>query len=226
MKHLKRSFVFLFFFFSFFSFSIAKDFSLVEFARSMSSWRWYNEIAINVNRLREIRLERYEDERSKNWLLPYLYDIELERTAQVRAETMVQRYGKYPDAKSVHKRNLSDKYFDSKKIATRFASEGVDVKPGQFVENVWYWYLKCPLTGDCTAKARDAIRTTLVFFMSEKPRNWAHYRSIMSAVYTHIGIWFARDKTNNRYRIVIHYANFENKTEKKYQEIDQTGETF
>lgn len=49
---------------------------------------------------------------------------------------MVQRYGKYPNANSVHKRNLSDTYFDSKKIAAWFGTQGLVVSPGQFVENV------------------------------------------------------------------------------------------
>jgi len=87
-----------------------------------------------------------------------------------------------------------------------FASRGVNptvVSRTKHTENIGYGSFRCT-SGDCTDAAIAAIRKTYDFFYSERSYNGVHYRSMVNANFTQIGVGFTyKDGT---YYATIHYA--------------------
>ena len=164
---------------------------------------------IDTDKIKQTWLWWYNDVRASKWLWVYQYDARLGRTAQDRAQFLLERNRwQSPDYYGVHKRSLSDSYYNYAIIDQWFRDRGVNAKNINRIthsENVWWWYINCDFSvHDCTDELIASIRTTFDFFMSEESYNWAHYRSIVKSEFQYIGVWLVVEWTH--YRIVIHYV--------------------
>lgn len=146
---------------------------------------------VDMQKVKQTRLDWYNTERKKYDLTAYTYDSKLDSTAQEWAETLTARYaGKNPNAQTVHQRTIGDGYYNYNKITQRFADRGVvatNVHSVTHSENVGWGYVSCK-SDDCTQATIDAIKSTFDFFMSEKKANGPHYRSIVKKEFTRIGL--------------------------------------
>lgn len=163
---------------------------------------------IDMTKVKSTRISRYNYTRKNLGLSSLSYHPNLDYSAQARADSLNARYGTLsPNFNDIHKRNLSDSYYDYTKIESRMVNHWViakNVNRVTFTENVWYGYIKCPKLWDCTQQAIDWIKTTFDFFIAEKKTNGAHYKSIINKEFKYIGMWLTIN-SKGQYRIVAHY---------------------
>lgn len=160
---------------------------------------------VNMNQVRSTWLGWYNEVRGWLGVTPYALDSRLDRTAQIWATVLRDRV-EY-NATNVHKRDLSDGFYDYDKITDWFAQYGVIGvvrNRATTTENVGFWYYSCD-DSDCTDELIQAVRGTFDFFMSEKSYNGAHYRSIVQPNFTKMGISIQVDPSIHRFYIVVHY---------------------
>ncbi|MDR0771662.1 MAG: hypothetical protein LBF15_00930 [Candidatus Peribacteria bacterium] len=91
------------------------------------------------------------------------------------------------DVNSVHKRDLTDSYYDYNKIASWMKDRGVvckNIDRATFSESVAWTSYYCPLSeSDCTARFIDSLRVSFDRYMGERDRNEnsrPHYNAIVS----------------------------------------------
>lgn len=169
---------------------------------------------VDMNKVKQTWLERYNAERRSKGLGSLVYDARLDATAQEWAQVLTARNaGRYPVVQTVHERNSGDGFYNYKKITQWFADRGVvaqNVGGTTHTENIGRGVVNCK-SGDCTQAMINAIKTTFDFFMSEKaiyqknPNSYsaAHYRSIIQPNFDRIGMGLVVQ--DGRYWIVIHY---------------------
>lgn len=167
------------------------------------SLRFSYETLANTNRdsIVQYRLDEHNAERAKKWLAPLTYDKDLEMSSYARSST-VRDLGK-----STHKRTESDPYYSYDSIKDWFANLGIafDDSGTAFTESIGRWYYNCK-SNECTQAAIKAIGSTWNFFMSEKPRNWSHYKAIVSPLFTKIWLGVSIDPKTKKYYLVTHYS--------------------
>ncbi len=167
---------------------------------------------INLSKLRQQRLIWLNQVRTQKWLPKLSLDDRLNYSATQRAQTLLERYHNWPkniNRNNVHKRNLSDKYYDYWKIANWMKQHWIVAKNINwitFTENVWYWFIKCPKQWDCTQAAINGTKTSFEnLYIKEQKYNWVHYRWLTKPQFKKVGIWLRIDD-KWYYRIVLHYA--------------------
>jgi len=164
---------------------------------------------LDMQSIQTTRLDRLNTERLAYNRPQVVLDETLNFTAQERATTLATRneWVASPNVYKVHLRNPWDWFYNFDAIWRWFASYGVTPDKRSWVlysEWVWYEYMRCPETWDCTQTVINEIKQTRDFFMAEKPYNGVHYRAMMQRWYKKIWVWVAYD--GKRYRLVIHYT--------------------
>ena len=158
-----------------------------------------------MEKVRATWLGWVKDVRVNAGVPPYSYDARMDRTADIWASVLRDRDER--NASNVHRRNLSDSYYDFSKITHWFEDHGVYAKVvnrSTTTENVGFGSYACKDI-DCTDEMIAAVRKTFDFFMSEKSYNGVHYRSLIQSNFTKIGFSVQVNTTSGRYYVVIHY---------------------
>lgn len=162
-------------------------------------------IGVNMEKVRSTWLSWINEVRANSDLPLITYDQRLDLTANAWA--MVLRDRDERNASNVHRRSLTDSYYDFGKITQWFEDSWVFarvVNHATTTENVWFWSYNCD-TKDCTDAMIAAVRKTFDFFMSEKSYNGVHYRSMVQPNFSKIGFSVQVNTTSNRYYLVVHY---------------------
>ncbi len=171
-----------------------------------STNNYLSEYDIDLNKVKETWLSWYNIERRALWKHNYKYNTTLEQSAIDWSNTSKERWD------ITHKRNLSDSYYDYNKITSWFKNKWVVCKNIYRVthtENIWRWTYTCN-DSDCTDEFINWIKSTFLFYMSEKDQDYkAHYLSIMNDYFKEIWIWFAIEKQSTnyyKYYLTVHYC--------------------
>jgi hypothetical protein len=148
----------------------------------------------------------HNTERTLRGVSPYAYHSDLERSAQIWADTLRAD----ERTSNTHMRNSGDGYYNYAGITDWFAQLGITFPSAgggraSFSESVGWGYYNCS-SSDCTEQLITALKTTRDFFMSEKGRNGEHYRAITMGHFTQMGIGVSIDPAKKRYYLVIHYG--------------------
>lgn len=171
----------------------------VDFAKVKQAWiGWQNEV------------------RWELWLSNYHYDNwKLQDTAQEWAEVLMSRSDN-TDFNNVHKRDLSDSYYDYNKIANWFKDRWVvckNVDRYTFSESVGWTSYYCPAESqDCTYEFIEWLRKSFDRYMEERDRtenSRPHYNAIVSKNFKRLWMWLAvQEKWKNSYEVYIatHYC--------------------
>lgn len=162
---------------------------------------------IDVQKVREAVLSWHNEERKNVWVNSYTYNLDLEWSATVWANKLVES-GK---TKNLHLRNSWDWYYNYNSLLNRFSGLWIkfpkSVKWGaSFSETIWRNVYRCSKY-DCTQDLIDAVKKTWTgLIMKEKTSNGSHYRAAVMKHFTQMWAWIAIDKSNNRYYLVLHYG--------------------
>lgn len=158
---------------------------------------------IDIEKVRAAWLTWYNDARKEQGLYPYIYNVQLDRTATIWSEYSKKRG--YID----HKRPGQTLYYDYNKIKDWFKGLGLEFQNVQaitFTENINWGYYKCS-SDDCSQALIDGIKSGFDFFMSEKGKKYSpHYDSIMNGHFKEIGLGIAIDKVSKKYYLTVHYG--------------------
>lgn len=157
--------------------------------------------AVNLEKIRNTILSWHNQERNLLWLPWYIYQSQLERSANVWSDVLKSE----ERTVNTHIRKPSDGYYNYNSMSERFRNLDISFwSDWSFSESVGRGYYKCDKT-DCTDELLKSLKTTRDFFMSEKDRNWVHYKAISSKVFSQIGIGISVDTSKKRYYFVLHY---------------------
>lgn len=150
---------------------------------------------------RKTRRDLHNTVRKDLWLHNYTYNMQLEQTAQERAEYLAQNM----ITRWTHTRP-GTQWRNTAAIRQRFNDRWIDFtikNQSQFSESIGYGYSNCSPNELCDKLASDT-QSTRNFFMGEKSYNWPHYRAIKHPYFTEL--WIGIAVNNKRYYIVIHYG--------------------
>ena len=162
---------------------------------------------IDEQKVRDAILLWHNEERYNVGTNPYTYNIDLEWSANTRANKLSNSQ----KITNLHLRNPWDWKYNYDSILNRFSDLWIylpkSVKWGtSFSESIWYGFYKCNKL-DCTQEIINSIKTTRTWLiMNEKNYNGSHYRAAIMEHFTQMWIWISIDKNNNRYYLVLHYA--------------------
>ncbi len=162
---------------------------------------------IDMNRLGAAWLSWNNGLRAELGLVPYAIDSRLNGTAQDWANFSRDRgyitHGRPGDG-CIGETNYACYNFQA--IDKWFQDRGVNptiINRAKHTENLGIGSFQCN-AADCTDAAIAALKKTYDFFYSEKSYDGVHYRSLVSPVFTKIGIGFA--EKNGTYYAVVHYV--------------------
>ena len=157
---------------------------------------------VDAKKVQSTWLGWYNAVRLKAKLAPYVYNSTLNRTATLWSATAKER------GYLNHKRNGQTVYYDYTIMKKWFAAQGV-VFTGSgtlFTENIGWGPYRCTKK-DCTSEMIDTIRYTFDAYMAEKGKSYRpHYNSIVSTVYTKIGLGIVVDEKKGKLYLTVHYA--------------------
>lgn len=157
---------------------------------------------VDLKKVQSTWLGWYNTVRTKAKLPRYTYSPTLHRTATAWSTTAKER------GYLNHKRNGQTAYYDYTLIKKWFAAQGV-VFSGSgtlFTENIGWGPYSCTKK-DCTSEMIDTIRYTFDAYMAEKGKNYRpHYNSVVSSVYTKIGLGIVVDEKKGKLYLTVHYA--------------------
>jgi len=164
---------------------------------------------VDLEKLRQTRLQLHNIEREKKWLTPYRYNTLLEWTATTWANHLANS----KKTTWLHKRKNTDPIYSYDSIKQWFLDQWIGFATKEqhghalFTENLSYWVYTCKKT-DCTEDIIKAIKGTgkswRSFFMSEKWKTYKpHYNAIVGD-FSFVGLWIAL--VGNRYYLVSHYT--------------------
>ena len=162
---------------------------------------------IDEQKVRDAILSRHNEERKNVWANPYIYNLDLEWSATVRANKIANSQ----KTSNFHLRNDWDWYYNYNSILNRFSDLWINFPKNSnggasFSETVWRNVFKCNKS-DCTQDLIKAIEKTWTWLiMKEKSSNGSHYKAATMKHFTQMGAGVAIDKENNRYYLVIHYG--------------------
>ena len=158
---------------------------------------------VDMKKVRDTWLGWYNTARAANGLAPYIYNIQLHRTAIAWSEISEKRNS------MTHKRDDQTAYYDYARILQWFKDLGVTFKSVNtvtFTENIGWSPYSCTKS-DCTEDVIKAIRYTFDFYMAEKNMAYRpHYNSLMNKYFKEIGVGIAIDEVKKKLYITIHYA--------------------
>lgn len=159
---------------------------------------------VNMAEVRAYWMTLYNTVRAKNNLAPYTYNSELDRSASVWNPIFAASSGI-----NHHRRSPGDSYYDYPTIEKWFNALGLFapvIERATFTENVGYGNYTCNKS-DCTEDLKQAIRSTFLFYLSEKGKSYdAHYRSIVQPNFTEMGMDILVNPREGRYYLTVHYA--------------------
>ena len=165
---------------------------------------------INEQKVREAILSWHNQERKSLWYNAYLYNLDLEWSATLWANTL-SASGK---TSNLHLRNDGDGYYNYNSMLNRFSNLWINFPKSiwwgaSFSESIWYNTYRCSKS-DCTDDLIAAIKKTRTWLiMKEKTSMWSHYKAVIMKHFTQMWVWVAIDKSHNRYYVVFHYwVNF------------------
>ncbi|MDD3646870.1 MAG: CAP domain-containing protein [Candidatus Gracilibacteria bacterium] len=166
----------------------------------------YNLTNIDLSKVKETWLGRYNSVRSDLGRGNYSYNSTLEKTAIEWSELSKQR------GEITHKRNSGDVYYDYAKITSWFKDRGVickNVNSITHTENIGWGMYSCNDL-DCTDELIGTIRSTFDFYMSEKNKSYKpHYESIVNPYFTIIGLGISIEDLGNsmyKYYLTVHFC--------------------
>lgn len=169
---------------------------------------------VDVSRAKERWIWWQNEVRSQLWLINYNVNPKLEKTAQDWANSLKDRWAL--DVNSVHKRDLSDSYYDYNKIANWMKDRWVvcsNKNRVTFSESVaWSSYYCSKEQEDCTYELIDWIKKSFDRYMAEKDRDEnsrPHYNAIISPSFRYQWVAFAiKEKSETNYEVFIttHYC--------------------
>ncbi|MFK7780701.1 MAG: CAP domain-containing protein [Candidatus Gracilibacteria bacterium] len=161
---------------------------------------------IDMNRVRDVWLGRFNTVRNDLGKHSYSYDSKLEKTALEWSQISKDR------GDITHKRDLSDSYYDYSKITSWFKDRGVvckNIGGTTNTENIGYGTFSCK-DSECTDELISGIRSTFDFYMGEKYKSYQpHYQSIINTNFTKMGIGIElQEKSNGYYKfyLTVHYC--------------------
>ena len=161
---------------------------------------------VDYNIVRQTWIEKHNTLRSQKWLSLLTNNDKLNKSAQIRANYLAQNMIANGDT---HKRWTSSTYYDYEEIWDRFIEQNVifvDTWTTAFSESVGYGYYKWCNNSDCSDVLLKNIESTRQFFAGEAKYNGPHYRALVGANFTQIGIGIARNQAQKRYYVVVHYG--------------------
>lgn len=157
---------------------------------------------VDAKKVQSTWLGWYNAVRLKAKLVPYVYHSTLNRTATAWSTTAKER------GYLNHKRNGQTAYYDYTLMKKWFVAQGV-VFTGSgtlFTENIGWGPYRCTKK-DCTSEMINTIRYTFDAYMAEKGKSYRpHYNSIISSVYTKIGLGIVVDEKKGKLYLTVHYA--------------------
>ncbi len=158
---------------------------------------------VDLAKVRDFWVSLHNWERKIKNLTPFVYNVALEWTASNWANYLADL------KKTTHKRKNTDGYYSYVSIKEWFNNQWIVFSTkeinGQslFSESLGRWIYSCKKT-DCTDDFIKAIKTSRMFFMSEKGKKYRpHYNAIVGN-YTSIGLGVAL--IGNKYYLVSHYT--------------------
>ena len=178
----------------------------VSYTKKQSDWTNYQTLSnVDFDTIRTTWLNWHNEQRAKQWLDPLEYHSDLEKSANARAKTLVEKW----ITEWVHKRTESDWYYNYNNIKDWFNNLNIYFPKetwwkAVFSESVWYRYYKCN-NWDCTQKLIESTKKVFDSFINEWS-NWAHYKAIIMPHFKRIWIWFQVNQNTNMVYVVIHYA--------------------
>ena len=175
-----------------------KVLSFVLIALSLNWVFWEN---IDMEVVRQTWVWWNNEIRQNLWLKPYFISENLNQTATNWSKISLQRWN------ITHKRNLSDAYYDYKKITNWFANQWVEFKNisrKTYSESIGRGKYSCK--PDCTQGLIEWIKSTHKFFISEKWKSYApHYNAMVMPEFEKIWVWIVVDEKNKKYYLTAHY---------------------
>lgn len=179
---------------------VAQSWTSSSFSSGYTEYRIKN---VNLDTVRQARLGWFNTERKLVGVPAYNYNSKLDATALERSE-----YSK-KNGTITHERNPGDGYYNYPIINQRFLDRGINPKNinrTTHSENIWRWVYKCSKT-DCTQDLIAAIKSTFLFYMSEKGKSFRpHYNSMVNKYFTIIGLGITIDEAKGKYYLTVHYA--------------------
>ena len=162
---------------------------------------------INEQKIRDAILSWHNDERNNVWVNSYTYSLDLEWSATIWANKLVESH----KTSNLHLRNTWDWYYNYNSILNRFSNLWIEFPASvkwaaSFSETIWYGTYKCSKS-DCSDDLITAIKKTWTnLIMKEKASKGSHYNAATMKHFTQMWAWIAIDKSNNRYYLVVHYG--------------------
>jgi Cysteine-rich secretory protein family len=158
---------------------------------------------VDTVRVRTTWLSWYNTTRKSLGRSEYSYDARLDKTASDWNKIFAE--GRWLNH---HTRTPGDGYYNFPKIDAWFLARWINPKVinrSKHTENVGYGYYTCN-QGDCTDELIESIRSTYMFYMSEKGKSYdAHYQSIINPYFTKIGMDIIVVPNEKRYYLTVHY---------------------
>lgn len=183
---------------------IVATFFLVSACIALSPLAYASSFPANVDakKVQSTWLGWYNAVRSKVKVSPYSYSPTLNRTAMAWSTIAKQR------GYLNHKRDGQTAYYDYNSMKKWFAAQGVTFRGDGtlFTENIGWGPYNCTKK-DCTQEMIDTIRYTFDAYMAEKGKKYSpHYSSIVSPVYTKIGLGIVVDEKKGKLYLTVHFA--------------------
>ena len=173
-----------------------------------------NPYRINLSKVKETWIWRQNEVRTPIGLSNYSSSSKLEKTAEEWAEILANRGDL--DVMSVHKRDLSDSYYDYNKISNWMKDRGAvckNINKYTFSESVaWTSYYCSESATDCTYELFDGMRKSFDRYMGERERDEnsrPHYNAIISPNFKTQWLWITiKEKSPTHFEVFIttHYC--------------------
>ncbi len=156
---------------------------------------------VDMRRVREAWLKKYNDLRISKGLKPYVYEPYLNRSSALWSKQAAIK------GSIDHVRDGTKSSYDYNAIKQWFSDLGLEfqnVSGMTFTENVGWGPYKCDAI-DCTDRLFAAIATTFDFYTSEEPRSYRpHWNAIVNPEFRLIGLGV--DVKDGKYFLTMHVA--------------------
>ena len=156
---------------------------------------------VDLQTVRTRWLQWYNALRKGRGLPPYVYDPQLNRTADIWSAQAANK------GAISHARSAKTSGYDYAAVRDWFQDEGLvfeNISGITFTENIGWGVYKCP-NGNCTNAFLSGIRSTFDFYTAEEKKSYRpHWNSLVSPTFTRIGLGIA--VKNGKYYLTVHYG--------------------
>ena len=156
---------------------------------------------VDLEKVRVRWLQWYNVIRASRGLAPYIYDPQLNRTAEIWSAQAAAK------GSITHSRTEKNTGYVYAAVRDWFAAQGLvfrNISGITFTENIGWGVFSCK-SGNCTEKFISEIRSTFDFYVGEEhKKNASHWNSLISPTFTRIGLGVA--VKNGKYYLTVHYG--------------------